>query len=454
MSELHSWVFRFRRVLALLVLCLPFQVLAGSLPAPHWSGDTSLSSDDGYADLNWGMSAGTTASFFRLTERFEGESATHFVDHGATRLYRVKPGIYEFWVQACERDAAGYPDCGALSPRLELQITEAADDHLIEKKKKGKRPGDETPGPGAFVPGRWHNPSRPGHGWTFFWKNGLSYPETHPWFGNAWSLFGSWYTYEVRSNDPQNQPGCATGAEEDHCDYRPAYAQLLFNHISAQEALGTIYLRRSGVNVNVGSVSIDFAGPGNATLDWNANFLYEHLQGVDTITMLVSPDTDPVDNLAHYSGYWYQPGQTWFVSHALGIYSEAVEVLFDDQHGNSSWIMAEVDESDPGLTYLCLFYISQGFAPGTTGALDYHDGNCDPEQSVSASNSNGARTFTDFEEELFWANVTLPGGSAPNQFIAGSAAFPKTLEKGLHFHRISYESDAGAHCDADSEPGG
>jgi hypothetical protein len=98
MSELHSWVFRFRRVLALLVLCLPFHILAGSLPAPHWSGDTSLSSDDGYADLNWGMSAGTTASFFRLTERFEGESATHFVDHGATRLYRVKPGIYEFWV--------------------------------------------------------------------------------------------------------------------------------------------------------------------------------------------------------------------------------------------------------------------------------------------------------------------------------------------------------------------
>ncbi len=440
--------------LILLAAWLPLNTSAGQLPAPIWSTETSLESEDGYADLSWGVPGSQSVSFFRLTEQFGDTASVHFLDHPTTRLFRGEPGTYQFQVQACERGFGGYPQCGEASDSLALTVSSAVGERQTGKPEGKRLPPPVTRSPSDLTPGRWHNPARDGHGWSFYWKNGLGYGPGNPNYGNAWDLVGIWYTYEARvryEQDPENCPGasCVWVYEE----YQPIYAQLAFTSISANQAQGTVYITRSGVTTNVGAVQVDFLSADAAEVTWNADFLYQNLQSSDTLEMLVAPDSDPVDNPAHYSGIW-QPGggQNYAVVSALGWISESVELLFDDDDGNPTWIIAEGDLPQVGPTDLCFYYVDEGFAPDTTGNWAMYTDGCQPDLD-SPQGSNGWRAFTDFEEQQFWVQMDLPGGYAPQGISLGSAASPHVLEKEYGLHRIWYQSDAGSGCDLDGPPG-
>jgi RHS repeat-associated protein len=435
--RLFRWQFLIRAAtfLSLVFSLVPVSGIAGTLPTPYWSTDTRITTEDGYADLQWAVSGGQSIKFFRLTERFQGDSATHFVDHPTTRLYRFEPGRYEFWVQACTRDSSGYPSCGERSPQLNLIVAESVDDPPTGSGTGREPPAGQIRNPSGLTPGRWHNPDRQGHGWSFYWKSRLALPENHPLYGDAWDLIGLWYTYELRNDI-----------------YRPVYAHLTFSQLNDQQAHGTVWITRSGQVANVGSVTVIFYSESEATINWNANFLMQHLVGEDDIELLVAPDEDPVENNSHYSGLWDSPpGSSYFVSQGLGWTSESIEVVFEDEEGQPSWVMAEADDPVPGHTNLCFYFISEGIAPGTSGTIRFYENGCDSDIPASPDNRNGSRRFTGFEEEHFWVDFDLPGGSAPDEFVAGAASDPHVLAKAVSFHRVRYESPTGANCELDAQ---
>ncbi len=393
--------------------------------------ETYILSDDGYADLQWAVSGGDPVSFFKLTESFQDESSIHFVDHPETRLFRLRPGHYEFWVQACVRDSGGYPSCGDKSGRLDLVVDEPPPGGRIIKDP----PVGQIRSPSGLTPGRWHNPGRIGHGWSFFWKNRLALPEGNPLHGNAWDLVGYWYTYELRGNV-----------------YRPMFAEIAFTEIDAQIAIGTVFITRNGQKANSGSASLVFYNDSEATIDWATSFQGQYIQGSDDIELLVAPDEDPVDNHSHYSGLWKSAEPYGYkVSQGLGWISESIEVMFEDEEGQPSWVMAEGDTPVPGHTDLCFYYISEGIKPGTSGEIRFYENGCDIDQPASSGNRNGFRRFTGFESEQLWVSFQLPGGTAPDEFIAGSVGYPHTLTKVANFHRIFYQSSTGESCELTSQ---
>jgi len=416
---------------------------AQGLPTPVWSISTSISSDDGYAELRWTVAGSDPVNFYRLTELFEETSSVHFVDHPTTRLYRIVPGRYEFQVQACERDTAGYPTCGQKSPLLALTITDAVESIGTPRPRKKSPPKGQVRNPSDFTPGRWHNPDREGHGWSFYWKSRLALPEGHPEFGDAWDLVGLWYTYEAKLK----YEDCSGGCDWVYEDYRPVYARLALTEVSDQQYYGTVYITRSGIQENVGSVSVTFDTATTATLNWGANFLWQYFAGSDDIELLVGPDSEPADNPAHYSGLWEAPmGASYLVADALGWTSESIEVVFEDGEGHPSWVMAVGDDPVPGRTDLCFFYISEGFPPGTTGPIWFYENECDSDVAAGPGNRNGFREFTGFESEDIWVDFELPGGTAPEEFVAGSVNNPHSLDKYASFHRVSYDSTSGPNC--------
>ena len=364
-------------------LLYPVPIQAGSLPTPHWSVPTRITTNDGYADLSWAVSGDNPIKFFKLTERYMKNSVVHFVDHPNTRLFRLKPGRYEFWVQACTRDASGYPSCGEKSVRLDLSVHESVVMSPIGSGTPKRPPPGQVRNPSGLTPGRWHNPDRMGHGWSFYWKSRLALPENHPLYGDAWDLIGIWYTYEFRNEL-----------------YRPMFAELVFTEISPEEAVGTVLITRDGQTSNVGAVTLAFQSDFQASIEWEASFLNEFIQGSDPIELLVAPDSNPVDNYSHYSGLWNAPAPyQYVVSQALGWTSEAFEVLFHDEEGQPSWIIAEGGDPVPGHTDLCFYYVSQGLAPGTTGDIMFYENGCDIDSAAGPGNRNGFRRFTGFEEQ-------------------------------------------------------
>jgi len=444
---------RWRKCLApyflLLISALPIPGLAGALPEPFWSVEPAISTDDGHADLHWAVEGSDPVEFFRLTERFDGKSAVHFVDHPTTRLYRNEPGTYEFWVQACTRDSAGYPNCGSMSPRLELTVTEAVQDLQTGPAQGRTKPPGQVRSPSGFAPGRWHNPDREGHGWSFYWKSRLFHHPSHPEYGDAWDLLGVWYTYEARLKYAA-VPGTCPGP---NCtwiydDYRPVYARMWLTKVNSHQYHGSVYITRSNIQTNVGSLSVTFGqNSSTAELLWGASFRWQNLTGSDDIELLVAPDANPIDNPAHYSGLWaLPPDEEYLVAHALGWTSESVEVMFEDEDGQPAWIMATGDDPVAGNTELCFFYVAQGFPPGTTGNMQFYEQGCDADLPANAGNRNGSRRFTNFEREDFWVSFHLPGGSAPDGFFAGTANFPHRLHKHASFHRIEYDSPSGISC--------
>lgn len=440
------------------IVAMPTPSLAGGLPIPFWSTGRSISTDDGYADLSWAVQGSDPVAFFRLTEVHDGESGTHFVDHPTTRVYRVEPGVYDFRVQACQPGPGGYPNCGEQSWPLRLTVTEA-----IESLQTERPPEDRPPGtlrnPSGFAPGLWFNPARGGHGWSFYWESHLELPEGHPEYGDAFDLLGLWYTYEAKARYIDGPPPCGEGYFGDECfwtyaDYKPIAARLRLTQVSSQQYQGSITITRSGVEINEGSVTVTFDTANSALVDWDAHFHWQQLAASDGIQLLAGSNPSSTNNHTHYSGLWRPPfAYDYQVAHDLGMTSESVEVVFEDDTGDPAWIIAVADGPEPGHTDLCFAYITSGYAPDASGQLFFHEDGCDFDVPATTVNRNGFRRFTDFELEEFWIAFGLPGGNAPGGIVAGTPGFPHNLTKYASFHRIEYESASGASCEiSDGSP--
>ena len=117
-------------LLMLLSFHYPGQAFAGGSP-PAWTVATQLTSDDGYADLDWVLPDGETAGFFKITETFEDKVSVHYTEKAGLRAWRVEPGEYGFVLQACVKNNTGTPDCGSSSEQLTLLVTEAVTASLL-----------------------------------------------------------------------------------------------------------------------------------------------------------------------------------------------------------------------------------------------------------------------------------------------------------------------------------
>ena len=163
------------------------------LDAPRWESPHSMLSDDGFADLQW--SGASDHVLYRLTEFQDNEERISFLEGRQVRIYRAVPGSYEFRLQACAREKGGLPVCGKQSKRLTLEVSAA----LLEKAlasggelisgNASMGATDTLPGgPDQLRPGLWYNPDRDGHGYSFFWANRLSLPESNALHGFSYDL--------------------------------------------------------------------------------------------------------------------------------------------------------------------------------------------------------------------------------------------------------------------------
>jgi len=106
----------------LAALSIASPVIASAQSQPHWSTSTNLVSPDGHVRLRWSCDGGEPIALFRLTEEFSGHKQISFTDQAEMQLFRSEPGTYEFRVQACRPQAAGYSQCGEHSAPLTLTI--------------------------------------------------------------------------------------------------------------------------------------------------------------------------------------------------------------------------------------------------------------------------------------------------------------------------------------------
>lgn len=94
-------------------------------PKPVWVSQTPVRTDDGFATLRWSVEGNDSVALFRISEESSGEKQFSFTEQAEIRVFRLKPGDYSFWVQACKRYADGFPLCGEPSQRLTLIVVNA-----------------------------------------------------------------------------------------------------------------------------------------------------------------------------------------------------------------------------------------------------------------------------------------------------------------------------------------
>lgn len=435
----------FPGVLTVLLILL----IAGAPPAeaaprnPTWISASPVISNDGFATLRWTIDGDEPVALFRVTEEFRGERHVSFTEKPELTVFRIDPGAYVFRTQACDRDAAGYPECGSASAPLILQVRETT--------RSGATPAGSATvtsqqarvigGPGDLRPGLWHNPLRSGHGWSFYWANRLALPETHALHGYEFDLLAFWYTYEAKVRYQDGPPPCGEGGGGTGCywafsDYRPLLARLRLVRTGDNTYQGGIYITRQGFEVQHGSATVTF-GPDNtnARVDWTASFKWQALSGSDPIRLLAGGSGGGVDSASHHAGLWSPGGTaTPVVATDVGSVSEAVEVVFYDSDGDPGWIQAARSGTPVGArTDLCFYYVHSGYAPGSTGNVQSHASGCNPDVLAGAANRNGSREFTGFEAARIWVDYLLPDG---RRVQLGTSSNPAPLVKQANFHRI------------------
>ncbi|MEJ8568906.1 putative Ig domain-containing protein [Elongatibacter sediminis] len=435
---------------------------AQAQPKPRWINAQPVVSDDGHAVLRWTVDGNGRVPLFRLTEDHAGARRLGFTDVAEARLYRVRPGTYTFRVQACTRDASGYPDCGKPSKPLKLIISDAIEAGLSTPRpmhSQSLRVSTAAEGPGLLTPGLWSNPDRSGHGWSFYWTSRLSLPESHELHGPGYDLVGFWYTYEAKARYLDGPGDCGEGGGGSECywvydDYRPVVARLNLARTSAGTYSGSARITRAGGEFDSGNVTVTFDSAGTtAQVDWAMDFGRQHLEGEDTIRLLAGTDGSGDDLASHFAGLWSAlSSDTALVAADVGSISEAVEVVFFDAAGDPGWMQASYyGDPDPARTSLCFYYPYQGYAPNESGRIFFHESGCDADRTASLSNRNGYREFSGTEAAKLWLDYILPDG---HRVRYGSASFPFLLRKRASFHRIWFRgsdrcqiSDAVAECE-------
>ena len=348
------------------------------LDPPSWLSDTKLSSDDGFAVLEWSADQQVQAVFFRLSESHSGSESSSYVEGMEIKIYRAQSGDYSFALQQCQRGEDGYPQCGKKSKKLTLTVADSLERDVYATRDEGatvQLRDAVDGGPDQLSPGLWFNPERSGHGFSFYWANRLALPETNASHGYSYDLVGVWYTYEAKSRYLQDRRNClrrSSGCTWVYEDYRPLAARLKLIKDGPSRYSGGLYAVRNGQETLEGTASITFGSDNrNAVVDWDMNFKLQHLSGSDELTLAAGAEPSETQNVTHYSGIWEPAaGSEIQVIDTIGSYSEAVNVLFQDAAGDPSWIQA-VNEgvASSNQTSLCFYFVASGYSPAATSAL-------------------------------------------------------------------------------------
>jgi hypothetical protein len=377
----------------------------------------------------------------------------------------VEPGKYQYALQACRKDSAGIPECGAQTKPITVTVTE----EILEKYDTTEPPADEMVpdsgesqavigGPDEFRPGMWADPNKIGQGWSFYWANRLALSQNP---SNAYDLYAIWYTFEAKTKiNGSAEPGFPPVPDE-YTQYRPIVATSTLVLEANNKYQGSLRIKRLGQNPTlwwVGSVTVNFgSGSGSpASIVWtNVNFKRQLLSGVDNVNYIVGhTNVQPADSdISHYAGLWGNTDASYFIVDNVGSYSEAIQAIFYDDAGDPTWIQAEHGTvPQAGEISLCFYHIPGGFQPDLTQttipAARYTNG-CDP-LNATFSNRNGKRVFNTSETASYWVNFTLPAGTGGNSPSGGSVSIgtsssPATLTKAANFHRIW--SNSGSSCE-------
>ena len=421
------------------------------LDPPSWLTHTKLSSDDGFAVLEWSAGQQVQEVFFRLSESHSGGESSSYVEGTQTRIYRAQSGDYSFALQQCQRGEDGYPHCGKKSKKLTLTVAGSLERDVFATRDESatlQLRDSVDGGPDQLSPGLWFNPERSGHGFSFYWANRLALPETNESHGYSYDLVGVWYTYEAKSRFIQDRRNClrrSSGCTWVYEDYRPLVARLKLIKDGPSRYSGGVYAVRNGLEILEGSASITFGSDNrNAVVDWDMNFKLQRLSGSDALTLAAGAEPSETQNVTHFSGIWEPAaGPEIQVIDNIGSYSEAVNVLFQDSEGDPTWIQA-VNEgvASSNQTSLCFYFVASGYSPASTGTLQYKDSGCSTAIPAGKSNRNGLRFFTGFETAKIWASFVLPYQMGEVQL--GSDSAPHVLSKTASFHRIFYRLPEGS----------
>ncbi len=455
--------FRSDFINSVLLILLAFQysgLAVAGFSSPTWTVPIQISSDDGYAYLDWALPEGETAEFFKITETFNGKESIHYTETTGLRAWRVEPGEYGFVLQACVKNNTGTPDCSSPSDTLKLQVTEAITSNLLTETNvettQAEVPASTDGGPDQLLPGHWHNPAKDGHGWSFYWSNRLALPQNDPLFGNSYDLVGIWYTYEAKS--ALAEPGCPS-CPPDTSAYRPVVLKLKAVSTGTDTFGGSLYVSRNdGSEIWVGSADIVFGSNNDsATLYWSANFKKESLSDTDSLTFLHGSDPADTTNISHFSGTWQRSGENrYLVVTNIGETAEVITVVFHDDAGDPTWIQ-EVVSGTPASssTNFCLAYQYEGYSPKLNTPVgwskDWYMSGCDSAVPADTSNRNGRRYFSGLNSEYVWANFTLPGtGFASGSVSIGTSSSALLLKKTASFHGVFYDDASGTSCELTS----
>lgn len=441
-------------ILLLAASMVPLSALAApaqKIGVPEWSVPTTISTDDGYADLLWERPDGAFSEMFKITESRPGSQRQYYVDGTGMHVYRVEPGWYDFKIAACQKNAQGSPLCGQDSGKLRLTVTAAIYDTFPHNQSQSPVQTLSAPvagGPDQLRPGLWYDPSKSGQGWSFYWANRLALPESSPLFENAYDLVGVYYTFESK-NDP-SQPGEPAPLDS----YRPVVVTFKGVLTGANTYSGNMSIVRQGATDSTGSAVVTFgANNTTATIDWDMHFKLEYLSDVDSLSLLLGPDPSSINNKTHYSGLWeHATDDSYFVVNDIANIAEAATLVFYDNVGDPVWLQAVNSGSAVSSnTYLCFSYLTEGYranrSPPGAWSQVWYDSGCNSGQTASSTNRNGRRYFSDFGTERFWASFTLAGiDYSIGSVTVGSYSSPAYLGKNANFHGISYDYIGGSSC--------
>lgn len=132
------------------------------------------------------MPDGEVVKIFQVTEILGGSERSSFVDNPSIRPYRIAAGDYEHKVAACRKNETGIPECGKSSRKLTLAVPASVKQSLLTEPSSDQSASVETPissaaidgGPDELRPGQWYDPLKGGQGWSLYWANRLSLPES------------------------------------------------------------------------------------------------------------------------------------------------------------------------------------------------------------------------------------------------------------------------------------
>ncbi len=451
-------------------LCLAIFLWAGTSAAmaakpsvpvsakPEWLGGSTIESKDGQATLRWKLGKGAMPEFYRLTEKVGRDTRVSYVTGDLLELSRFSPGKYRFNLEGCFRDEKGIAACSSRSKELVLTVPETIYDPYLQKKAAetffASAFSAKSLGPAELRPGRWFNPDKSGIGWSMYWSNRLALSESP---NNVFDLQVIWYTYEAKKViaycDGPNDT-CPPLVKE-YLDYRPVVATMnLVKHQSNNTYVGAINIRRKGVIQNVGNAAVSFGSNNTrATIQWTAAFKKEILSGTDSIMLLAGGDGSSENDSSSFAGLWGNSNGGTFVSADIGTISQTLEVVFEDDNKDPTWIMAH--RYEPGVkpvattTNLCYYFTPGGFPPNQNqpALLSPLHTTCDPDNATSTSR-NGRRYFSDAETGHFWASFTLPPGQVHDNAVAGgrlslgTSSTPAVLGKAANRHRIWFNGPA------------